>query len=220
MLRVNAQRVHQLVRGGSLPASRIGGRWAIEEEDLQALAASARLSGRPYSSRVAWAALFLLSGTDPEWIDRSEKARLRRSLAALDLPGLAFRTRARGMPHRLHAHPAALPRMLRDQTLVRTGVSAEVQGLDLRSRDSATFYVPIRELRAVVRRYGLVDSGDSNITLRAVDGPWPFAAGGRDAPPAAVMVDLLDDSDQRSLRAARSLYRRVVKPRSLAELHA
>lgn len=218
-LRVNTQRVHQLVRSGSLPAQRVGGRWAIEHDDVAALASSVRLTGRPYSPRVAWAALLLLSGIEPDWIGASEKARLRRGLAALDLPGLAFRVRDRATAHRLHAHPAALPRLLRDEMLLRTGASAEIRGLDLRSLDSASFYTTSGDLPAIRRRYGLVESGELNVTLLAVDGPWPFAAGKRDAPAAAVIVDLLGDSDQRSTRTAAKLYARI-KPHALAALRA
>jgi excisionase family DNA binding protein len=55
-LRVGERRVQQRIADGSLPAERIGERWAIDDRDLLPLQ-DQRGAGRPVSERSAWAVL-------------------------------------------------------------------------------------------------------------------------------------------------------------------
>ena len=55
-LGVGERRVQQRIADGSLPAERIGGRWAIDERDLLPLQGR-RDAGRPMSERSAWAVI-------------------------------------------------------------------------------------------------------------------------------------------------------------------
>ena len=95
-LNVSERRVQQRIADGSLPAERIGQRWAIDERDLLPLLDQG-VAGRPVSQRSAWAliaASFMLldlpdrHGEDraSEWLARlasSERIRARKRLRDL-----------------------------------------------------------------------------------------------------------------------------------------
>jgi excisionase family DNA binding protein len=209
-LGVNSQRVHQLMDRGALVAHRVGGRWLIEADALDQRRSQPRLRGRPYAPRIAWAALLLLSGARPDWLEPSELSRLKKGMARLPLDELIGRVQNRATTHRFHAHPAALARLADDGRLLRTGVFARGLGVGLSAHLGGSYYVRDDDREAVQRAYGLVRTGEINLVLRSVPGPWPFAQGRRDAPAAAVMMDLLEEPDERSRRAARALGKRLV----------
>lgn len=76
-LGVGVQRVHQRIADGSLPAERIGSRYAIEEADLLPLRDVAHRPGRPHSER---SALALLAVSEP---DPAHHKRLLQAIAEL-----------------------------------------------------------------------------------------------------------------------------------------
>jgi excisionase family DNA binding protein len=92
-LGVHAQRVHQRIADGSLPAVRVGHQWAIDEADLARL--DRRASGRPLSEKSAWvmaavAAAMAVVGSSakdgdvPVVLDNEAAAALPLSIAASD----------------------------------------------------------------------------------------------------------------------------------------
>jgi len=64
LLGVNVQRVHQRITDGSLRAERIGHQWVIDDADLIRL--GHRPTGRPLSSRSAWAMAYVAARDLPD----------------------------------------------------------------------------------------------------------------------------------------------------------
>jgi hypothetical protein len=105
------------------------------------------------------------------------------------------------------AHPAELPRLRRRADVLLSGVSAgDVVGL-AGEGSAVEVYAPIARGDELVRDHGLLP-GDGFVTIRWVsDDLWDLiGAGGRVAPRAAVLLDLLESDDPRARReAARAL---------------
>jgi hypothetical protein len=109
----------------------------------------------------------------------------------------------RGHRLKLRAHASDLVRIEAEPDVVRSGVSAAVEhGLEIVAPGVFEAYVPARRLSQIERRYRLRPSADANVILHVVDGPWPFAPNRRAVPRLAAVLDLLDDDDERSRRAA------------------
>lgn len=68
-LGVNAQRVHQRIADGSLPAIRIGHQWVIDEADLARL--DRRPAGRPLSAKSAWSLAIVAAALDADGFPQS-----------------------------------------------------------------------------------------------------------------------------------------------------
>jgi hypothetical protein len=104
-------------------------------------------------------------------------------------------------------HSGLLQRLRDDRRLVLTGISAPRRyRADVVSRRELEAYVRAKDLPKVIRDYKLEEEADDlNVTLRVVEGFWPFEADERYAPKAVVGVDLLDSRDQRSRRAGAKL---------------
>lgn len=204
-LGVHPSRVRQMIADEVLEARKLAGRWLIEEHSVRERESAGIVEGRPFSPRVAWGALFLLEGRDPDWLLPSERSRLRRRLAGDEIEALAPRLRRRAQVHRWRGHPASLRRLSEDRLLRRSGVSAREYSPDLMAGEDMDAYVPAHVLDKVVRRHHLAPSDQPNVALRAVEGPWPFLDDPPVAPVAAVVFDLWDLGDSRSRRAARRL---------------
>lgn len=129
-LGVSSRRVRQRIENGSLPAERVGNRWAI---DASQLAVSLARVSRPLSPRMAWALLHLLASDEPH-VSASEKVRLRsyiRRLADQQDPAALLRAwlsrRAARVLYR--AADADLNDIYADSRLLLSGVSAPDSGI-------------------------------------------------------------------------------------------
>lgn len=84
---VHPQRIHQRIRSGSLPASKVGNQWAVEVGDLRNLEHHSA-PGRPMSSKSAWDLLAVALG-DEEASQLSPSARSRARSRLRNLLALA-----------------------------------------------------------------------------------------------------------------------------------
>ncbi|GAA4890620.1 helix-turn-helix domain-containing protein [Saccharopolyspora cebuensis] len=216
MLGVSPRRVRGLVANGKLRAARPGRALLLDPASVQRRRDLPKHAGRPLSPRMAWALLWWVSGHRPAWVSPTELARVRhyaRSRPWSDWPHL-LRNRAERAPVRML--PGTL-RRLRDQPGVAAGgISAAAHyGLDLLpAGDEAELYLPqARFDELLAARRARPDSPDPNVVLHVVP-DFPSAPGlqagyGQDGSPlvpaAAVAADLLDDADERSVRAAHHL---------------
>jgi excisionase family DNA binding protein len=200
-LEVSPERVRQLIASGALPAVRVGGRWVIEEEVVR------RPDGRPWSEAAAWCVLLLALGRPASWCSVKQRQRARRRLAD-GVESHAARLSARSSPEWFRGHPAALRRLARDGRIVSSGVSAASQaGADLVVADQVEGYVRSTDLDPLIGDFGLerVRIGDGSVQLRVVRDIWPFESDERTAPRLVVALDLLDQRDERTRRAGKTL---------------
>ena len=193
-LGVGERRVQQRIADGSLPAERIGGRWAIDERDLLPLQ-SRRDAGRPISERSAWAVIaasfVLLQGRGAEgassWLANlasSERIRagnrLRdllernpRAAAEVDIARVAGELRMllgnRADRLALRASPRDLPDLRHDERLALAGLSNPDAGIG--AGDIVEGYIDAAGLDAVVDDYLLEPvqrEDDANVILHVV----------------------------------------------------
>lgn len=179
-LRVSPQRIQQRIADGSLPASRVGGRWLLDAVDLPAPSVS-----RPLSARMAWALVAHLDGS-PTGVSPAEQVRVRSYAARLrvvDDPAPLLRSWLARRGERLGFRAARpdLPDLRADERLRRSGVSADRSGIV--AEDVVEAYVGRGDLADVVEDYFLVpaDGGPRNVTLHVIADQvdtvtWPLLA--------------------------------------------
>lgn len=208
---VSDRRIRALIRADALAAQQVGSRWLVSRADVEERARRGSRSGRPLGERNAWALIARLSGSDWPELSRWDRSRLKQRLARRSLLSLADGLRDRAQLHLFHGDERLVDRLRADPDLVLSGVNAAAEyGVDLRAPGIVEAYVGRNRFRDLVYRYALKPSeiADANIVLRVVDDSIPRAQK-RVAPVAAVALDLLESSDDRSRRAGRELARRL-----------
>lgn len=207
-LEVSPERVRQMIAAGSLAAVRVGGRWVIEDGEPVR-----RKEGRPWSEAAAWGLLWMASGRSAPWLSVKQRQRVRTRLAD-GLMAHVERLSARAKPTWFRGHPSALPRLVRDDRLVNSGLSAAgMADADLVVADRVEGYVRSTDVSALIAEYGLepVALRQGNLLLRSVSDVWPFDDGVRVAPSLVVALDLLESADARTHRAGQGLLKRVLR---------
>lgn len=203
LLGLSLQRVRALVANGELPGQKVAGRWFVDRSAVERRLRIPRLAGRPYSSRQAWGLIAMAEGGSPGWLDATNRSRLRRLLRENRLEDIVPSLARRARRLELHAHPSDVPRIEEEPGLIRSGVSAASEHrFEIVAPGVLEAYVPAKRLASLERRYHLQPSADPNVILHVVDGLWPFESDQRVAPRLAAVLDLLDDRDERSRRAA------------------
>ncbi len=209
-LELSPTRVRALITAGDLPARKLGDQWIIDPDDVDAVATRDRVSGRPWSPRMAWGFIALAEGREPFDLSAPERSRLRHRLRHhAELGPLVQLTRKRAETHRLHVHRGALVRASDWPGAVPTGTSAP--GHDLVKTDSVDIYLPARALTKLLNVLRATEASGSEVNLivrvPTVD-RWPFLAAA--AGPVTVALDLWEAGDDRSRRSAQTLFTRAM----------
>lgn len=186
--------VRQLVESGQLTVvGRVGRSLLIDRSSFERLSAAGTLRGRAWKPRTAWAALALLSGQNPTWINPSEKSRLRKRLSTLDATAVCVLARNKDQTWRYRATPDALVALSEyliasGATAMRDESTAETFGMTGGS-GIAEGYVMAGDAKALADSFGLVEDPEGNAIIHEVELEEPFADGR--PPVAAVAVDLM-----------------------------
>jgi len=207
-LGVSPRRVRALIGSDRVPAVRLGRSWALDRSLLRSR--PGRRAGRPISADNAWALLALLSGSEAPWADVFSRSRLkRRALNRVWVEKALQYSEARSAVHRWRVLPRDLPK-LQDYGLVRSGLSAQIPGLDIVPlRNELDGYVSSKALAQMERRFRPAkDSDNPNVVLRVPSQSWILSQGPV-APPAIVAADLLGHADSRVARAGRKLLEKI-----------
>jgi excisionase family DNA binding protein len=204
-------RVRELIASGALRARRVGNRFLVSRDDVEARASSRPAAGRPYSPRRAWGLIFLASGTVPAGIDPVTLSKLRRILREADLWSIRRRFASRAERRELRAHSSDLVRLEDEPGVVRTGARhAAAAGINLIASDAPVeLYLDPPTAERLIARYQLRPSNRSNVVLHVVPPEVRRWLEGPVAPPPAVALDLADDRDSRSQDAARAFLART-----------
>ena len=105
----------------------------------------------------------------------------------------------------------ALERIARDDRVVLGGVAAAAHHhANLAGGGLVEFYVREQDAPKIERELALrrVGAAEANLKLRIPSAVWPIREGERIAPRAFIAADLIDDGDERSVRAGHALLRR------------
>lgn len=209
-LGVSPRRVRALIESDRVPAVRLGRSWALDRSLLRSR--RGRRAGRPVSADNAWALLALLSGSEAPWADVFSRSRLKRRLLNRGWVEKALESsEPRSAIHSWRILPSDLPK-LKDYGLVRSGLAAQIRGLDIVSMDDGLDgYVSSRALAQIEKQLQPVKSpGSPNVVLRVPSQPWVLSQGPV-APPAVVAADLLAYPDSRVARAGRKLLQTIAR---------
>ncbi len=212
LLEVDPSRVRALAVAGDLPGQKIAGRWLVDRLAVQRRVASPPPAGRPLSPRNAWQLLLLASGQADQDLSPKARWRLKRALLFEGLIALQPRLSGRGSLRRYDAHPGEIAYLSKGRDIVLSGISAaRFNELPLVPGKEIEGYVQESRLNKLVKEHALHPAeGAGNVLLRIVpDEAWPFRHAERQAPAAAVALDLAESPDARSVKAGRQLLRRL-----------
>jgi excisionase family DNA binding protein len=186
ILGVSRQQISRLVAAGELESARFGNVLQIDLDSLHRYQDLRPARGRPPREDSAWAAL---SDAAP------------RSLDELKLLSIEVRRRARR--RRVRILPGSISRILADPRVVISGAGAAAHhGAAVQDRPPHAIYVRRSDYPKLENEYRLKDGGDANLIMRvAADNVWLFR-GGKYAPMAIALLDLVDDRDDRSAAEA------------------
>lgn len=226
MLGVNRFRVYERIQEGSLPAEKVGNRWAVQKSDVHRILNHAG-PGRPLSSKSAWDLLAVAAnGQAASELSRSArsraKARLRdlldqASSAALDeaVVALGSALHNRAVRALFVASPRDVPDVRNDKRVHLSGVSLPESNMS--TGTVAEGYVSSDDLDALVDDYLLSPAhrADANVILHVVssdiENPAIAALDDMARSPLALAADLAEYDGIRERGEA---------VRSVADLHA
>jgi excisionase family DNA binding protein len=199
-------RVRELIASGALHAHRVGNRFLVSRDDVEARASSEPAVGRRFSPRRAWAIILLDSGIVPPGLDQVTLSKLRRILREKDLWSIRPRLASRAERRQLRAHSSDLARLDAEPGVVRTGARhAASAGLDLVAPDAPVeLYVDVPTAERLAARYRLRPADRPNVVLHVVPAEVRAWLPDSVAPKSAVALDLADDRDPRSQDVARA----------------
>ncbi|MFI6173569.1 helix-turn-helix domain-containing protein [Nocardia sp. NPDC051052] len=198
-LGVTPRQVARLTAEGRIQsARRVGRTLVLDAESVRRLAQQRRRRGRPWTERIAWATLMILSGSDVAWITPPERVRLTHRLRKAEADDLAYLTSQRAQVQRFRCHPSALDEL--SSHIVRSGTSAlteaDLRRLGLtRAADRLDGYIPSDALGPIIDGFGLSADLTGNVILRTVATEDAFADG--QTPRAAIALDLAESLDTR-----------------------
>ena len=202
--------VRHQISTGSLSATKRGRDWWIDRRRVERRARQEISKGRPLSPPLAWGILLAASGEEQAANELAGRyrSRMRAWLAEHPLAEYAPQLRARAELEELDAHPAELPRILARPDVLATGASAARQIGLVGEPDHIEIYAPKAHRPQVLKEHALRVSESGPVRIRWIDdGVWSMLPRrSREAPRAAVLVDLLESDDPRARReAARAL---------------
>ena len=201
-------------------STRIGGRYLVRRDDVEARVGDGAPPGRPYSPRRAWALILLADGVAPAGLDPVTLSKLRAVLRGL----WAIRSRLRSRAERrdMRAQSSDLGRLESEQGAVLTGARhATDAGLGLVEPEAPVeLYVDAATADRLVACYSLHPSDRPNVRLRVLPPgvrPW---LDGSVAARLAVALDLAEDRGPRARAVARRRWSsgdRGRSPRAMAK---
>jgi excisionase family DNA binding protein len=209
-LDLTADRVRQLIASGALDSRRVGGRYLVRRDDVEARSRDGAPPGRRYSPRRAWGLILLAGGDSPPDLDPVTLSKLRAVLRDRDLWSLRSRLGNRAERRDLRGHSSDLARLESEDGVVLTGARhAREAGLGLVAPDAPVeIYVDESTADRLTARYALRPSERPNVRLRVLP---PGVVGwlkGRIASRLAVALDLAEERDPRARAAARGALER------------
>jgi hypothetical protein len=190
--------------------------WWIDRRSIERRARQGVSKGRPLSPLLAWAVLIAASGERQAAEELAAQCRfapqyrwrLRNWLEDHPLNEYAGQLRARARVEDLDAHPAELARILARPDVLPTGASAAKQIGLIGKPDHVEIYAPSNHRARIVKEHALRPSEGGSVRVRWIaEDIWQkLPRRAREAPRAAVLVDLLESDDPRARReAARAL---------------
>ena len=205
---LSAHRIGCLARAGEIDAAKSGNTILVDAASLQSYVTANQGRGRPMDARTAYAALWLLSGLEADWLSYAQSRRLRLRLQSASAESLSWQLRKRAAMRRYRASESFLGPVA--GALVLSGASsgrlAEFGLLQAGGRVEG--YCPESEADELVASFFLAEDPHGNVALHVA--PWlPDGARG-EMPIAATAADLAQSMDAREREAGLEMLRRLL----------
>jgi excisionase family DNA binding protein len=210
LLGVSSHEVARLARAGELNAHKaVGNVLLIDAVDVRLLEALSKRKGRPFSSKVSWAALWLLSGLEVAWLDYPQTRRLNIRLKTTNAQELLWLTRKRASTKRYRAYPLAAASLRKE--LVLSGKSCAVlPEYGLTSLNDVLEGYALVTPEQLKERHHLIEDSAGKIIVHSLLEKHPTLNGLAQMPIAAAAADLASSLDARERRAGLDVLERLL----------
>ena len=213
VLGVSAHQVVQLIHAGELNAFRTaGGVFLVDATSVANYARLAQGRGRPFSAGVAWAALWLLSGREVDWLSYQQRRRLLMRLREVSTEELLWLVRRRARLLHLRVDESFLS--VTRTKLVLSGASSRAMfdlGLTI-DGGRVEGYIFERDVDDFVRSCFAVAGGNCNLVVRVMSDTMPFSLTDcKEMPVAVVGADLAASSAARERSAGLRLLEELLR---------
>lgn len=209
-LGVSQRQIQRLVASHALRGEWTAGRTLLVDAlDVNARKHSVEQTrGRPWSSDVAWGALWMLSGLEAFWLTATQRSRLHHRLGDLSVEVVLTRCRKRMSTSRYRATPSALAHLHRE--LVRSGASAhELLNVGLAASSSGVEGYCLERMRLDhVKHLALIADARGNVIVH-VPSRADVIDGRREMPLAVIAADLAASNEVREREAGLVALRRL-----------
>ncbi|MFQ4149763.1 helix-turn-helix domain-containing protein [Arthrobacter sp. LAPM80] len=205
--------VHKLLKNGSLlVAGRAGRSILIDSASVQRYKNRRTLKGRSWNAATAWAALNIIEGGTPGWIDATARYRIKQRLKIMDPAELAAAVGTKDEVKRYRIAPAGIPRaadyfLPTGTTALNDSVVAERFGLAAGRTDILEGYVDSVRAPMIVNGLSLVEDPAGNIIVHIVDDGYAFEGPG--TPDAVIAVDLMESLNSRERAAGKNMLEKI-----------
>src|SRR5437773_927277 len=123
-LDLRPRRVRALLERGEIKGRKIGAHWLVESASVEQRLKQRPGNGRPFSPRIAWAYLLMLSGEAVPWLDPASRSRLRTRVYRDPVAAVLPKLRKRAHVHRYAAPANVVARIRALPDIVLSGGSA------------------------------------------------------------------------------------------------
>lgn len=199
--------VAMLVAAGDIYGLKVGGSFAIDPNSLRSYRQIRHGKGRPLSPKIAWAALWMLSGLPTPWLTSQQQRRITDKLKRIEATDLVWQARKRAA---LHAFFVDTNRFneLRGKIMLSGKSSArpDIFGMP-KNEHEVEGYIEVKDLEELRKDIGLREGIAGNVLLHiSSETVWEWAddvatAGHTEMPVAVTACDLAASLDSREARA-------------------
>lgn len=162
---LTAHRIGCLARAGEIRASKVGNTLLIDAASLQSYVQNAQGRGRPFDPQMAFAALWTLSGIEPNWLTYSQANRMRTRLAGTTAEALVWQCRRRAQTHTYRVSDSFKAQLA--ESLVLSGRSSlDIPSFGLTPQKGVTEgYCSNADLDSIVQTCHLAEDAEGNAII-------------------------------------------------------
>lgn len=205
---LTAHRIGCLARAGEIEAAKSGNTLLIDSASLQTYALAKQGRGRPMDVQTAYAALWMLSGLNPDWLSYAQFRRLRLRLATMSAEMLVWQLRKRAEVHHYRASESMLNKVANSIVLSGTSSNCLNDFELLQIENKVEGYCLINNLDKLKKSCFLTEDTSGNVIVHA--SAWLPNDELRAMPIAVVAADLAQSLITREREAGLNTLRRLL----------
>jgi len=200
ILGLSSHEVARLSKEEKLKSIRSAGNTLLlDATEVQLFASMRQGKGRPLLPSIAWAALWILSNLEVDWLSYQQLRRLKERLANVSAQDLVWQIRNRSTTRRYRASESFFDK-LKDE-LILSGKSGNLDGFSLTQQSQVIEGYTSDDFEKLVKKYHLFEDTGGNLTTHKALGDKTPINQADTAPIAVVAADLSCSLDSRERQA-------------------